>query len=34
MIKFASRDCKFGNRMATHDQFSYEQFTNWKCDDI
>jgi len=25
-IKFAPEDCTFGNRMASRDQFSYEQF--------
>jgi hypothetical protein len=33
-IKFASEDCPWGNRMATRDQFTYEQFANWKWDDI
>jgi hypothetical protein len=34
IIKFASLDCPWGNRMDTRDSFSYEQFANWKWDDI
>ena len=33
-IKFAPEDCTFGNRMATRDQFSYEQFATWKWEDV
>ena len=33
-IKFASEDCPWGPRPPTRNQFSYEQFTNWKWEDI
>jgi hypothetical protein len=33
-IKFASEDCTFGNRMATRDQFSYEQFATPKWEEV
>ena len=33
-IKFAAEDCAFGSRMATRDQFSYEQFATLKWEDV
>ena len=33
-IKFDSEDSPWGQRPATRNQFTYEQFANWKWDDI
>ena len=33
-IKFSSEDNPWGGRMSTRSQFTYEQFANWKFDDI
>ena len=33
-IKFASEDCPWGRVMPTRNQFTYEQFANWKWEDI
>ena len=33
-IKFASADCPWGPGPDTRNQFTYEQFANWKWEDI
>ena len=33
-IKFASADCPWGPRIDTRSEFTYEQFANWKWEDI
>ncbi len=33
-IKFASQDCPCGPRIDTRSEFTYEQFANWKLDDV
>ena len=34
VIKFASADCPWSPRIDTRSEFTYEQFANWKWDDI
>ena len=33
-IKFGSEDSPWGQQMPTRNQFTYEQFANWKWDDV
>jgi hypothetical protein len=34
IIKIASADCPWGPRIDTRSEFTYEQFANWKWDDV